>query len=274
VKSSISQKVVHINGLAAQVLIKHGGAGKDATPQPATPLLILNGAGATVAMITPLLELLDGRDVIAFDMPDAKKSNQFHVGWRMKHYAAFTRDLLDELGYPSVNVLGYSWGGALAQEFVRRYPERCNRLILAATSPGHIMVPGRVFFSPLKFRMKSLWSPKALTDMALARGHENVSTEQSKNQPEFALSYTAPRIYLQQTLALFGWSSLGWLRKINVKTLVMHAKDDILVSKMNASILSCLIPKAELHLVEDGGHVFPFHHRGEFKKVVSRFLLA
>jgi pimeloyl-ACP methyl ester carboxylesterase len=41
--------------------------------------------------------------------------------------------LLDQLGIDSTAVLGYSQGGAIAQQLVLDYPKRCNRLVLACT---------------------------------------------------------------------------------------------------------------------------------------------
>jgi len=40
------------------------------------------------------------------------------------------------LGYGDVDVLGVSWGGAVAQEFARRNRTRCRRLVLCATTAG------------------------------------------------------------------------------------------------------------------------------------------
>jgi pimeloyl-ACP methyl ester carboxylesterase len=44
--------------------------------------------------------------------------------------------MLDYLDYGQVNVIGVSWGGALAQQFAHDYPERCKKLVLAATAAG------------------------------------------------------------------------------------------------------------------------------------------
>ena len=52
--------------------------------------------------------------------------------------------LLDQLGYEQVDVLGVSWGGALAQQFAFQQGKRCRRLVLAATSPGHLMAPEKL----------------------------------------------------------------------------------------------------------------------------------
>src|SRR5690606_37844733 len=45
--------------------------------------------------------------------------------------------------YGQVNAIGVSWGGALAQQFAHDYPERCKKLVLAATSAGAVMLPGK-----------------------------------------------------------------------------------------------------------------------------------
>ena len=65
--------------------------------------------------------------------------------YRFRGLARLANDLLDELGYRGqVDAIGVSWGGALAQTFAFHFPDRCRRLILAATSPGVIMVPGKL----------------------------------------------------------------------------------------------------------------------------------
>ncbi len=56
---------------------------------------------------------------------------------------SWRRELLDDLGIDRVHVMGISWGGGLAQQFTRQYPRRVERLVLAATSTGHLMVPPR-----------------------------------------------------------------------------------------------------------------------------------
>src|SRR4029078_7950142 len=52
--------------------------------------------------------------------------------------------LLRRLGLRGpVDVLGFSWGGALAQQFAFQNPSRCRRLILVSTATGALMVPGK-----------------------------------------------------------------------------------------------------------------------------------
>lgn len=251
--TKLQEQKYTVDGLTVRV-VRSRNAKKAANKQP--PLLVLNGIGVTVDAMHTLIGSFDGRDVIAFDIPQANYSNNGCKRIGMRRYATLTNDLVNQLGHSSVDILGYSWGGALAQEFVRRFPERCNKLVLVATSPGHMMVPGRGFFSLKGLKLKSFLSPRALLEMAAGPGSKSLIKENWKlgNSTKTGFSNTA--VYVQQAQALIGWSSLPWLNKIKSKTLIVHAKDDQLVSSLNARILSRLIPDAQLVLSEKGGHLF------------------
>ena len=107
------------------------------------PLLLITGIGANIDMWAPLARLVDDRELIAFDAPGVGLSQRTSLPVRMSTLARITRDLLDVLGLDEVDVLGYSFGGALAQELAHRFPERVRRLVLCATSPGLGGIPPR-----------------------------------------------------------------------------------------------------------------------------------
>jgi poly(3-hydroxyoctanoate) depolymerase len=100
------------------------------------PLLLITGIGAHLDMWAPFARLVDDRELIAFDPPGAGLSQRPHHALRMQGLAQIVRELLDALGLERVDVLGYSFGGALAQELARRAPNRVRRLVLCATGPG------------------------------------------------------------------------------------------------------------------------------------------
>ena len=108
------------------------------------PLLLFNGIGANIELVGPFLEALDGLEAIIFDVPGVGGSPAPRLPYRPWHLARLSARLLDQLGYGHVDVLGVSWGGAIAQQFAFQQAKRCRRLILAATSPGHLMVPGKL----------------------------------------------------------------------------------------------------------------------------------
>jgi len=86
-----------------------------------------------------------------------------------------------------------------------------------------------------------------------------------------ALWAPSNRGYIYQLIAAAGWTSLPWLRLLPQPTLVMHGSDDPIVPLINARILSALIRRAELHVVDDG-HMFLVSKAQDVAPVVHRFL--
>src|SRR5262249_8165729 len=84
-----------------------------------------------------------GIESIIVDMPGTGGSATPLLPLRLSGLARLCDRLLGVLGYREVDVLGISWGGALAQEVARRYPARVGKLVLAATSCGWLRPPGR-----------------------------------------------------------------------------------------------------------------------------------
>lgn len=240
-----------------------------------TPLLIFNGIGANLEVVYPFIEALAGREILIFDMPGIGGSPVSLMPRRFSGIARLTSRLLDRLGYREVDVAGVSWGGAVAQQFTRQYRARVRRLVLAATSAGAFMVPGR---------------PSALLKMTTPRRYLSPSYMQQaagtiyggevREQPDLINAHTAriipPRMlgYLFQLYAGMGWTSIHWLHRLKQPTLVMAGSDDPLVPPINARILALCLPNNRLHIVTGGGHLFMLHCLDEVGPVITEFLDA
>ena len=107
------------------------------------PILFFNGIGANIEAMAPMAELLDDRDFITFDMPGIGGSPDPVVPYNAILMARIAALLLDRFEMPIVDVMGVSWGGAMAQQFALQNSARTNKLILVATSAGMLMVPGK-----------------------------------------------------------------------------------------------------------------------------------
>ena len=59
----------------------------------------------------------------------AKSMGDYSLG----AHAAILRDLLDQLGIDKVTLVGHSFGGGIAMQFVYLFPERVERLVLVAS---------------------------------------------------------------------------------------------------------------------------------------------
>jgi poly(3-hydroxyalkanoate) depolymerase len=246
------------------------GVRRSETAHP--PLLIFNGIGANIELVEPFLAALDGRETIVFDAPGVGGSPAPWMPYRPSTLARMSARLLDHLGHPQVDVLGVSWGGAPAQQFAFQEAKRCRRLVLAATSPGHLMIPGR---------------PSVLLKLATPRRYKDPDYMRKvagdiyggafRAAPELAgkhlrhVRWSSDYGYYLQLAAAAGWSSLPWLRLLGQPTLIMMGTDDPIVPMTNGHILKKLIPNAQLVTVDDG-HMFLVTNADWSAKVVSEFL--
>jgi poly(3-hydroxyoctanoate) depolymerase len=233
------------------------------------------GLGGNVEMWDPLVEAIEGRrQIIAYDAPGTGESELPRRPLRMRQLAGVAGGLLDELGYDRVDVLGVSFGGAVAQQLAFQAPGRVGKLILAATACGLGGVPGNpialaILLTPFRYYSRGylrLVAPilygggggdgQLLEQQALARLH----------RPPSLLGY-----YLQMA-AITGWSSLPFLRRIRQPTLVMAGDDDHIVPLINGRMLARLIPEGRLHVVRGGGHLFLLDHARESADAIQEFL--
>ena len=82
------------------------------------PLVLCNGIGASLEVLDPLVEQLDpDTTVVRFDVPGTGGSPTSLAPYGFPYLAWVLGRVLSELGISVVDVLGLSWGGALAQQF-------------------------------------------------------------------------------------------------------------------------------------------------------------
>jgi poly(3-hydroxyoctanoate) depolymerase len=239
---------------------------------PRHPLLVFNGIGASIELVVPFLEALEGPELVVFDVPGVGGSPAPILPYRPFTLARLSARLLDRLGHRQVDVLGVSWGGVLAQQFAFQQAKRCRRLVLAATSPGHLMVPGKL--SAL-IRMAS---PRRYKDADyLMRVAGNIYGGAIRTRPDLVRSHlrhirwASDYGYYLQLAATLGWSSLPWLPFLTQPTLVMAGTDDPIVPPVNGRILAKLIPSARLVTIDDG-HLFLLTSASASAKEVATFL--
>jgi poly(3-hydroxyalkanoate) depolymerase len=239
-----------------------------------TPLLIFNGIGASMELVIPFVQQLNpDLEVIAFDVPGVGESPCPRLPYRFEGMARTVALMLDKLNYDKVCVFGVSWGGFLAQQFAHQYPDRCKKLILAATGCGIGMVMPSpkvlaLMASPLRYT-----SPKHMAKIA-----PEIYGGVFRRDKELCTAY-AGKIkgkknalgYQYQTMAVYFWSSMLWLHELTQPTLVLAGSDDPLVPLINMKFIANRIPGAELHVFNDG-HLFLVTAAEETAKLVNRFL--
>jgi poly(3-hydroxyoctanoate) depolymerase len=223
------------------------------------PLLLISGLGAAIEMWEPVTTRFRGRELIMFDLPGTGKSSRSRVPLRMRHNARLVTALLDRLGHDRVDVLGYSLGGAVAQELAYRTPSKVRRLILCATTAGAPGVPPSLLniallVSPARYYSTAL-AERIIPRLAggrTARDPETLRAGIRRRQAE------PPKLlgYALQLSATAGWSSHAWLHRVRHETLILHADDDPLVPIANARTIARKMPNARLQVLQDAGHLF------------------
>ena len=204
---------VDVDGQLLRVGIKHGAG---------SPLLVFNGIGANLELLEPFTLALDGVETIVFDVPGVGGSGPCLSPYRLRGLARLVDRMLDRLGYQGpVDVLGVSWGGALAQQFARTCCKRCRRLILVSTTPGVLMVPGSARVLAKLLDPRRYEDPQYLQQIAPELYGGDMRSDQ-----RFIAAHGANLLrphwlgYLYQQLAFWGWSSLAWLPFLRQPTLV------------------------------------------------------
>ncbi len=234
------------------------------------PLLFFNGIGANLELALVLGELMPERDILTFDVPGIGNSPTPSMPYRPWQLARMTRKLCDRFGVDDMDVMGVSWGGAMAQQFAFQYRSRVKRLILAATTTGMTMVPGK-FAS-----ISKMTDPRRYTDPDyMIRNFETLYGDEMDVGGEAhvgALKPPSRRGYMFQMLAFLGWSSLPFIRFLRMPTLVLAGDRDTIVPMANAHILNFALPDARMHVIEDGGHLFLVTKAAETLPVIQEFL--
>ena len=97
---------IEVDGINLRVATQRG--------KPGTPLLLFNGIGANLELCFPFMEAMPEKEIVIFDVPGVGRSE---MSWRPRRFSGLARlanKLLSRLGYREVDVIGVSWGGALA----------------------------------------------------------------------------------------------------------------------------------------------------------------
>jgi poly(3-hydroxyalkanoate) depolymerase len=233
------------------------------------PILFFNGIGANIEAVAPMAEMLSDRDFITFDMPGVGGSPDPVVPYNAIMMARIASLLLAKFDIPLVDVIGVSWGGAMAQQFAMQNATQTNKLILMATSAGMLMVPGN------PAALIKMADPRRYIDPEFMNKHFKTlygGADDGKGGHISRITPPSKTGYMYQLIAMMGWTSAPFLPFMKKETLIMMGGDDQIVPLANGKFLNMLIPKSELFVIEDGGHLFMLSHTEESIAAIRGFL--
>ncbi len=242
----------------------------------AYPLLLINGIGAPLELWGGFRGKL-GVETIAFDAPGTGGSAAPRRPRSMWELARSVSAHLDQLGYGTIDVLGISWGGGLAQYLALVRRTRVRRLILVCTAFGLGSIPANPRVALELLRPTRYFSPSHLARVgpALFGGEIRRRPEMLRHQAKLRSRHRpSTRGYVYQLLAASTWVSLPLLPLMQAETLVLLGADDPIVHVVNGRILRRLMPHAELRVVPGAGHLFLLDQPEAAASIVRDFLVT
>ncbi len=259
------------------------------------PILLFNGASDGMDAWDPSFprSLSSNHTVIAFDsrgLGNTTMGSKPYTSQQLAHDAA---GLLDALKIPKADVMGYSLGSFIAQQFTIMYPDKVNTLTLVASSCGgkdHTPKPPEFLKMMSEMVNKSLNNVftsqdemKELISASLGSGWIKLHPESIENIPtdvQQAKPGLSPEAMNNQMNVGKEWEdNPNWsgacdeLAKLDKPTLVITGTDDNMYSPyVNSLKIAEKIPGAWLVQIKNAGHAVMDQYPEEIGKILNTFL--
>ena len=244
------------------------------------PALFIHGSGPGVSawanwrLVMPALS--ERLRVIAPDMAGFGFSERpAGIQYDLDTWVAQAIGLLDALGLEQADVVGNSFGGALALAMAIRHPQRVRRLVLM----GSVGVPFDITegldavwgYTPSFENMRRImdyfaWD-RSLVNDELAELRYRASIRPGF-QESFGAMFPAPRQRWVDALA----SREEHIRALPHETLIVHGRDDRVIPLLTSLTLAEWIDRSQLHVYGRCGHWTQIEHAARFAKLVGDFL--
>jgi proline iminopeptidase len=250
-------------------------------------VVLHGGPGAHHDYLLPGFDALArDRELIYYDQRGGGQSpvpRETPVGWR--EHVADLEELRRQWGLERLTIIGYSWGGLLAQLYATEYPNRVGRLALVSPAPAWREM--RLEFerrfaernlAPVLQQQRAELRASGLREKnpaAYARRLFELSVSAYFYDPTRARDLTPFRVTgrTQQEV----WSSLGdydlrpALVALDIPATVLQGEDDPIPLEATRTVARLL--NAELHLLRRCGHVPYIEAHDEFVRLLDEFLV-
>ena len=249
-----------------------------------TPLVLINRFRGTMDEWDPafLDHVAAGRHVIVFDNAGVARSGG-EAPARMVDWAANAAKFIESLGYRQVDVLGFSFGGLVAQELTLQRPELVRRLIIVGSGAGYVEGANlgakaiEIATKPVNSDEDFLYLFFKETPTSQAAGREHLArlrlradafSERVSEKAWKAMLSAGSDVGTPDT------SLLRRVGSIRQPVLIANGNEDVMIPTYQSYALAQAIPNARLIIYPDSGHAFLFQYPGEFGDEVLRFLGA
>lgn len=256
-------------------------------PTGAVPLVLVQRFRGTIDWWDPeFLDYLSAeREVILFD--------NVGIGYTtgeprdsVDGFAAGVIEFIEALGLSTVDLLGWSLGGIVAQAVTHRRPDLVRKLVVAGSSPVGT-VPGQPDMNQDVLRIMA--KPEATADdllflfypedeSARTRGVDhlkNVSTRLAAGGPQVSEDAAMGQLQAVAKILAVPFDEVrSTLEGIKQPVLYANGVHDVMIPALASYVAVQHLDDATLVLYSDAGHAFLFQHARAFTTQVANFLAA
>jgi len=249
-----------------------------------TCLVMHGGLGIDHQLSRPVTERLAGRlRLVFYDHRGNGRSGRPPLETLTMEQLADDADALARrLKAGPVLVLGWSYGGFVAQELAVRHPGRVAGLVLVGTTPGQLGAterPGDEQGPPPPVELAGMMRDPVVAGeedfAALMRGFVAYMVHRADPaEVVAALDRTVfdAAAWRRSMEVLAGWSVVDRLGQVRAPTLVLAGRHDVLSSPPQADRIASRIPGAERVVFDHSGHALMYDEPDRFLAVVGDWL--
>jgi pimeloyl-ACP methyl ester carboxylesterase len=242
------------------------------------PVVLLHGSGPGVsaeANWDSTIRALATRyrvfapDMVGFGQTDRASGLDYRLSTWVEHVAGF----LSAVGVQRANIVGNSLGGIVALFVASQYPERVARLVLMG-SPGIGMrmtdgLRALRAYRPSLDGMRDLLQTYFTNDPSVATEELVRMRYEASALPGEQENYEA--IHAGQTSRENSPLTEEMVRAMTAPTLLVHGRDDLVLSPQISWTMSQLLPNADLHIFHGCGHWAHLERAEDFTHLVGDF---
>ena len=226
-------------------------------------LCFVHGSGGNARVWNRQVDELSSVTTLAIDLPGHGSAG----GAGRESIAEYASDVLarlDAAGLRRVILVGHSMGGAIAQMFALRYPERLDALVLVGTGARLRVLP-RIFETlqadheeGVRFLMTLAVAPTTSPELVARLTRETLRTPQ--------------QVIIGDFRACDAFDVMSRLPSIALPTLVVCGSEDRLTPPRYAEYLQAHIAGAHLVMVKGAGHYVQVERPDETTAAIRDFV--
>ncbi|MEU2619568.1 alpha/beta hydrolase [Streptomyces sp. NPDC007157] len=222
------------------------------------------------------------REVILFNNTGVASTSGV-VPDTIERMATDAGSFIDALGLASVDLIGHSMGGLVAQQVAIQRPDLARKLVLVGTGPrggvgiGETPPQTAALFTVKLPRQEDMWLPVLFAPTETSQRAGRAYVERIVARKDRDDSAFGEQVYAGQGTAIHTYGATKdpaypALKNITIPVLVVNGTDDIIIPTINSYILQQFLPNAELILYPDANHGAHFQYPERFVTHTTFFL--